>query len=56
VGVWGAAVSWSYKPEYEGSPLTVHFKGKIESPSRIAGSLSVDEHGMDGEITATQGS
>lgn len=51
--VEGTAVSWMYKSEYDGSPLTVRFKGKLESATRIAGAVSVEEFNVDGDFTAT---
>lgn len=52
--VEGTTVSWMYKAEYEGNPLTVRFKGKLESATRIAGAVTVEEFNVDGEFTATQ--
>jgi hypothetical protein len=46
-------VKWTYKSEYEGSPLTVNYDGVIESESKITGSVSVPEFSVDGDFTAT---
>jgi len=46
-------VSWTYKSEYNGSPLTVNYTGTLES-SKITGTVSVPEYSVDGEFTATQ--
>jgi hypothetical protein len=51
--VKGAEVRWSYKAEYEGNPLTVVYKGKIEAPGKLAGAVTVDEYSIEGEFTAT---
>lgn len=51
--VEGTDVSWMYKSEYEGNPLTVRFKGKLESATRIAGAVIVEEFNVDGDFTAT---
>ncbi len=46
-------VTWTYKSEYNGSPLTVIFRGSLGSESKIAGTVSVEEFGVEGEFTAT---
>jgi hypothetical protein len=50
----GKKVSWSYKSEYNGSPLTVNYEGKLDSDSKITGTTSVPEFSVDGDFTATQ--
>ena len=50
----GKKVSWSYKSEYEGTPLTVKYEGTVESATKLSGSVSVPEFSADGEFTATQ--
>ena len=47
-------VTWTYKSEYNGSPLTVTFKGKLDSPAKITGTVRAEEFGIEGEFTATQ--
>jgi len=49
----GAKVSWSYDTEYNGSPLTVKFTGTLDSTGKIAGAVSVEQFGVDGDFTAT---
>jgi hypothetical protein len=49
----GNKVSWSYESEYNGSPLTVKYSGTVDSTGKIAGSLSVEQFGVDGDFTAT---
>ena len=49
----GNKVSWSYETEYNGSPLTVKFTGTLDSTGKIAGAVSVEQFGVDGEFTAT---
>jgi hypothetical protein len=46
-------VTWKYRSDYDGSPLTVSFKGKLESAGKIAGSVTAEEFGVEGEFTAT---
>jgi len=49
----GTKVSWSYDTEYNGSPLTVKFTGTLDSTGKIAGAVSVEQFGVDGDFTAT---
>ncbi|MCC6538053.1 MAG: hypothetical protein IT162_10910 [Bryobacterales bacterium] len=48
------SVTWMYKTEYDGGPLTVVFKGKVDSATKLTGTLTAVEFGVDGEFTATQ--
>lgn len=49
----GNKVSWSYETDYNGAPLTVKFTGTVDSAGKIAGSVSVEQFGVDGDFTAT---
>ncbi|MGA8598536.1 MAG: hypothetical protein WB676_27780 [Bryobacteraceae bacterium] len=49
----GKKVTWSYKSEYNGSPLTVNYEGKLESDTKIVGTVTVPEFSVDGDFTAT---
>ena len=49
----GNKVSWSYKSEYNGSPLTVKFEGAVDPQTGIKGSVEVPEFGVEGDFTAT---
>lgn len=50
----GTKVTWSYKSEYNGSPLTVKYTGTLDSAAgKITGSVNVEEFGVDGDFTAT---
>ena len=49
----GNKISWSYKSEYEGTPLTVNYQGVIDAAAKINGSVSVPEFSADGDFTAT---
>lgn len=49
--VSGKKMNWSYKSEYNGSPLTVAYEGTLDS-AKIVGSVSVPEFGVDGDFTA----
>ncbi len=45
-------VTFTHKGEYEGQELTLTYTGKFESPAKVAGSLSVQPMGVDGDFTA----
>lgn len=45
-------VTWMYKSEYEGNPLTVTYKGAWDGAGKISGTVSVEEYGAEGEFTA----
>jgi hypothetical protein len=47
-------VTWMYKSEYEGNPLTVTYKGTVDETGKISGTVNVEEYGAEGEFTATQ--
>ena len=49
----GKKVSWSYKSDYNGTPLTVQFSGAIDS-TKISGTVNVPEFAVDGDFSATQ--
>lgn len=49
----GTKITWSYDSEYNGSPLTVKYSGTIDSAStKITGTVTVEQFGVDGEFTA----
>src|ERR1035437_716697 len=50
----GKKISWSYKSDYDGSPITVKYEGMMDSTTKISGNVSVPEFGADGDFTATQ--
>ena len=52
--VEGNKVTWSFKTEYNGSPLTVSYEGKLDSDARMAGAAHVAEMGIDGDFTAVK--
>jgi len=49
----GKKVNWTFKSEYNGSPLTMKFEGTIDSDTKITGSVSVVEFSVEGGFTAT---
>ena len=50
----GNNVAWSYKSEYQGTPLTVKYAGAMVSASVIKGSVEVPEYGVTGDFTANR--
>ena len=50
--VEGNKVSWSFKTDYNGSPLTVSYEGTISSDGKITGASHVAEMSLDGDFTA----
>ena len=50
----GKKVTWMYKSENEGTPITVNFEGRLESETKITGTVSVPEYSAEGDFTATQ--
>jgi hypothetical protein len=52
--VEGKNITWTYKSTYDGSPLTVTFKGKFDSAGKMSGSVIAEEYGAEGVFTATQ--
>ncbi|HWC95175.1 MAG TPA: hypothetical protein VG456_00460 [Candidatus Sulfopaludibacter sp.] len=50
----GAKVAWSYKSEYNGTPLTVKYDGAVGSGSAMKGTVEVPEFNVTGEFAATQ--
>jgi hypothetical protein len=52
--VTGAKLSWSYKSEHEGQPLTVEYQGELDSSDTIKGSVNVPEFSVSGDFTATR--
>lgn len=50
----GKKVKWTFKSEYNGSPLTVSYEGVLDSTTKMTGSTSVAEFGIEGDFTATQ--
>lgn len=49
----GKNVTWMYKSEYNGSPLTVNYRGTWDSAGKIAGTVEVPEFGVEGGFAAT---
>lgn len=52
--VEGKKIAWSYKSEYDGTPITVNHDGNLGADNKITGSVSVPEFGADGDFIAEQ--
>lgn len=46
-------VSWIYKSEYNGSPITLTYTGSLDAADKFSGTVKVEEYGVDGDFTAT---
>src|SRR4051794_2514432 len=49
----GNKLSWSYKSDYNGSPLTVNYEGTVGSENKVSGNVSVPEFSATGDFTAS---
>jgi hypothetical protein len=46
-------VTWQFKTEYNGTPLTIVYNGTLDSASsNISGKINVQEFSIEGEFTA----
>ena len=50
--VEGQKVNWTVKTESEGGPVTIIYKGAIDSPNTMSGTVSALEFGVSGEFKA----
>lgn len=48
----GKKVTFGYKTEYNGSPITVNYQGTVDGTTGIKGGLDVVEFGVGGDFTA----
>jgi hypothetical protein len=47
-------VTWTYKSDRDGSPLTVIYNGTLDSAGRMSGVVTAVEFGIDGQFTAAR--
>ena len=45
-------VTWSFKTEYNGEPITVNFKGTLDDATHLKGDIDVQPLGAPGTFTA----
>lgn len=50
----GKNVNWVYKSQYNGGPITLTYKGTLDSANKITGTVTVEEYSVQGDFTATQ--
>ncbi len=50
----GKNVTWTYKGESPGGPVTVIYTGAVESENKISGKVNAVEFSIEGEFTATR--
>ena len=50
----GKSVTWTYKAESPGGPVTVVYTGTVESANRITGKVTAVEFSIEGDFTATR--
>ena len=48
----GKKANWSYKSDYNGSPLTVRYEAVVDDPAKFSGTTVVEEFGVSGDFTA----
>lgn len=46
-------VTWIYKSEYNGGPITLSYKGAFDSAAKLKGTVNVEEYSVEGDFTAT---
>ncbi len=51
----GKKITWVYKSEYNGGPITVTYHGTLAA-DKITGTVDVAEYSVDGDFTATKSS
>jgi hypothetical protein len=45
-------LTWQYKSEYNGTPLTLIYTATVDDPAKITGAVEVQPFGVTGEFTA----
>jgi hypothetical protein len=46
------SVNWVFKSAYNGSPITLTYKGSLGTDGQLAGAVTVEEFNVTGEFTA----
>ena len=47
-------ITWTYKVNGSSGPVTLNYRGALNSATNMTGSVNVEEYGVEGEFTATQ--
>jgi hypothetical protein len=50
----GKSVTWTYKGDSAGGPVTVVYTGTLDADGKIAGTVTAVEFSVEGEFTATR--
>src|SRR5208337_3486338 len=50
----GDKVTWEYKTEFNGAPLTIVFTGSLKDGKKLEGTVEVQPMGVTGDFSATQ--
>lgn len=50
----GTEITWGYRKDWEGNPLSLHYSGKISDDGKIIGSVEVKPMGVTGEFEAVK--
>jgi hypothetical protein len=50
----GKSVTWTYKSDSAGGPVTVVYKGTVESATKITGTVTAVEFSVEGVFTAAR--
>lgn len=46
-------VTWTYKMDYEGSPISVTYKAALNDSGKLSGTVDIQPYGVSGDFTAT---
>ncbi len=47
------SVTWGFKSQYNGGPITLNYKGSLGTDGQLAGAVTVEEFSVTGDFTAT---
>ena len=50
----GKTITWTYKSDSQGGPVTVVYNGTLDSDSQMTGTVTAVEFSIQGEFTATR--
>jgi hypothetical protein len=50
----GKSVTWQFNTQWEGQTLTVYYKGTLQSPEKMTGTVDVQPLSVNGDFTATR--
>ena len=47
------SVTWGFKSQYNGGPITLNYKGSLGTDGQLAGAVTVEEFSVTGDFTAS---